>query len=68
MKLDDVEEDNHSGHSRELIAFGALDDPIQYQNVTVSLGFEDKDVLIERLFNVQNFVHLECYRLAWPLR
>ena len=55
------------GHVRELVAFGALYDPIENQDVTVRLGLEDEDVLVERSFDVENFVDLESHGLARPL-
>jgi hypothetical protein len=55
------------GYVRKLVAFGALYDTIENQYVTVCLGLEDEDVLIERFFDVEDFVDLECHGLARPL-
>ena len=52
---------------RELVAPGALDDTIEDKDVSVGLGLEDEDVLVERLFDVQDLADLEGHGLAWPL-
>jgi hypothetical protein len=58
-------EDNHS---REFIPFSALDDSIEYKYIPIGLRLKDEDVLIKRLFDVQDPVDLESHRLTRPLR
>ena len=42
---------------RELIAFGALNDTIKNEDITICLGLEDENVLVEGLFDVQDLAH-----------
>lgn len=53
---------------RELVSFGALDDTIEDQYISIGLGFEDKNVLIKRFFDVQDLIDLEGHGLTRPLR
>lgn len=55
------------GDVRELVALSALYDTIENQDVTVCLGLEDEDVLVERFFNVEDFVDPESHGLSRPL-
>ena len=42
---------------RELITFGALNDTIKNEDITICLGLKDKNILVEGLFDVQDFAH-----------
>lgn len=52
---------------RELITFCALDDTIQDKDISVRLGLEDEDVLVERLFDVQDLADFQGHGLTRPL-
>ena len=52
---------------RELVALSTLDDDIKNEHVSVRGGLEDEHVLIEGLFDVEDFVDLEGHGLARPL-
>lgn len=49
---------------RELVAFGALYETIENQDIAERLGLEDEDVLVERFFDVQDFLDFESHGLA----
>jgi hypothetical protein len=53
-------------YARDFITFGALDDTIEHEHVSVGVGLEDEHVLIQRLFDVEDLDHLETRRLAGP--
>ena len=52
---------------RELIAFGALNDTIENEDITICLGLEDENVLVEGLFDVQDLPDLQGHGLTRPL-
>jgi hypothetical protein len=51
---------------RELIALGALDDVVEYQDGAVVGRLEDEDVLVLALLVVEHLVDLERHGLAGP--
>jgi len=55
------------GCLRELVAFRALYNTIENQDIAVCLGLEDEDVLVEGFFDVEDFVDFESHGLARPL-
>jgi hypothetical protein len=57
-----------TGHIRELVPLGALDNAIEDEDISVGLGLEDEHVLVKGLFGAEDFVDLEGHRLARPLR
>jgi len=44
---------------RELITFSGLDDTIKNQNVSVVGGLENKNVLVQRLLDMKDFLDLD---------
>jgi hypothetical protein len=52
---------------REFIAFSALGNTIENQNIAICFRFKDQHVLIGRLFDMKDFVDFEGYSLARPL-
>jgi hypothetical protein len=48
-----------SDNLRELITFSGLDDTIKNQDVSVVGGLENKNVLVQRLLDVKDFLDLD---------
>jgi len=51
---------------RELITFSGLDDTIKNQNVSVVGGLENKNVLVQRLLDMKDFLDLDGHSLTGP--
>jgi hypothetical protein len=54
------------GNLRELVTFSGLDDTIKNQDVTVVGGLENKNVLVQRLLNMKDFLDLDSHSCGSP--
>ena len=48
--------------------FSALNGTVENKDISICLGLEDENVLVEGLLDVENVVDLEGHGLARPLR